>query len=202
MAAMNKLAPQVKTAAAAQPERKRELAERVAAFQEHLKGDALEDAKAVLAELVALLKSLASAPSAAGGTSGVSLVKLGKARLEWIAVRRDALEGIRRLRTAIEAEFGDDAEQTQPLQAALRKLDEGIDQLEAELPDQLDAVLNADPAERPALVTVARRTLTRLTTYLSTDEVMQELDDNEVVEGLQVVGPVQAKLQEISQALG
>jgi len=199
IAAMNKLSPQIQAAAAANPDRKKELVTPVAAFQQHIKAGELDQAKAVLAQLAALLKSLAPPP---GGASKVSLVKLGKARLEWIGVRDAALADIRKLQKSIEAEFRDDAEQAQELKAALARLNESIRELEAKLHEELDQVLNAEEAARPSLVGVARKTLTRLTSYLDTDPIMAELDDNEVVPGMKVVAPMRAKLDEISAALG
>ena len=43
-----------------------------------------------------------------GDAGGLSLVKLGVARVEWIGVRQSAVAGIGRLRGAIDAEFKDD----------------------------------------------------------------------------------------------
>jgi hypothetical protein len=203
IAAMNKLSPQIQAAAAANPDRKKEFVQPVAAFQQFIKAGQLDQAKAALGQLVELLKS-AVPPTApqAGATGKVSLVKLGKARLEWIGVRDAALADIRKLQKSIEAEFRDDAEQAQELKAALARLNESIRELEAKLHEELDQVLNAEEAARPALVGVARKTLTRLTSYLHTDPIMAELDDNEVVPGMKVAAPLRAKLDEISAALG
>ena len=203
VAAMNKLTPQIQAAAAANPERKGELLRPVAAFQQHIKANQFDQAKAALGQLADLLKS-AVPPTAppTGATGKVSLVKLGKARLEWITVRDAALADIRKLQAAIAAEFRDDKEQVAELKSALVKLNESIRELEAKLHDELDQVLNAAEAARPPLVAIARKTLSRLTSYLDTDPIMGELDDNEVVPGMMVVAPVRAKLDEISAALG
>jgi hypothetical protein len=203
IAAMNKLSPQVQSAAAANPDRKKDFVQPVAAFQQFIKSGQLDQAQKALGQLIDLLKSAVPATAPPTGKTGqVSLVKLGKARLEWIGVRDAALADIRKLQGAIAAEFRNDAEQTQELKAALTRLNESIRELEAKLHEELDQVLNAEEAARPALVGVARKTLTRLTSYLDSDPIMAELDDNEVVPGMKVVAPVRAKLDEISAALG
>jgi hypothetical protein len=198
IAAMNKLSPQIQAAAAANPDRKKELVTPVAAFQQLVKSGELDQAKEVLGQLAALLKSIGP-PT---GTGKVSLVKLGKARLEWVGVRDAALADIRKLQAAIAAEFKSDAEQIDALKAALTRLNEGIRELEAKLAEQLDQVLNADEAARPSLIAAARKTMARLTNYVESDPIMAELDDNEVIPGMKVVAPVRAKLNEISAALG
>lgn len=207
LAAMNKLTPQITAAAAAHPDRKKELVTAVAAFQQQHKSGQLEQAQDTLTKLAELLKSLGSpsggsGASPTGGSGKVSLVKLGKARLEWITVRDAALADLRALQATIAAEFKSDAEQLQALKAALTKLNEGVRELEAKLPDELDLVLNAEEANRPPLIAAARKTIDRLTNYLNTDPIMAELDDNEVIPGMKVVAPVRAKINEISAALG
>jgi hypothetical protein len=202
LAAMNKLSPQVQAAAKSYPDRKNDLVQLVAAFQQQAKGEQLDQARETLAQLVALLKTLPPVAPPANPTGKVSLVKLGKARLEWVGVRDAALADLRKLQNAISEEFADDAEQAQPLKNALATLGQGIAELEATLPEQLDEVLNADESNRPPLVAAARQTLTRLTSYMNTDPIMSEIDSNEVVPDMRVIAPVLAKLAEISAALG
>jgi len=141
---------------------------------------------------------LASRPS--GGK--VSIMRLGKARVEWIDVRRTAVSEVSRLRDAIADEYADDDEQAMQLANALSDLDERINWLDATLEDQLDAVLNAADAERPPLVRTARATLDRFTGYLTGDAIMKELDGNEVLPDIVVVAPLKTALTNIAAALG
>jgi hypothetical protein len=207
LAAMNRLSPQIQAAAQANPNRKNELTQPVAAFQQHIQGNDLEAAKADLSQLVALLKSMPrptadQQPAASGGGGKFSIVKLGKARVEWLAVRDAALAGIRQLRQAIEAEFADDEEQTQQLREALATLDQKIRELEVRLHEELDQILNAEEQVRPGLIANTKKTVLQLTGFLDSDPIMGEIDDNEVVPGMRIIKPVRDKLTEISAALG
>jgi len=151
-------------------------------------------------ERVLNVKSAASGTAGTGGT--LSVMKLGKARVEWIGVRRNAVGEIGRLREAIRDEFQDDEEQAAQLEAALAKLGQRIDKLDPTLEQQLDVVLNAAEAARPAPAEVARRTLQDVIDYLQTDEVLAEVDGNEVLPDIAVVGNMRAALGNIAAALG
>ena len=154
-------------------------------------------------EMDAWVERVLNVKSGADGTAGaVSVMRLGKARVEWIGVRRTAVTEIGRLREAIKNEFENDAEQAAQLAAALAKLGQRIDKLDPTLEQQLDVVLNAAEAARPAPVAVARRTLQDFITYLQTDEVLVEVDGNEVLPDIAVVGNMRAALGNIAAALG
>ena len=137
--------------------------------------------------------------SASTGT--FSVMRLGKARVEWIGVRRAAVSEIERLRETINAEFKDDEEQAAQLAAALGELGQRINYLNPTLEEQLDALLNASPAEQGKFVGVARDTLEQFISYLDTDELMMEFDGNEVLPDMVVVAPMRAALSNIAAAM-
>jgi hypothetical protein len=154
-------------------------------------------AAALLDRIDALLAESADAPP------GLSLVKLGKSRIEWAGLRDRAHADIERLQSALLDEFRDDDEQQPALAKAIGALDGVIEQLNADLENQLDAVLNAaDPAERGKLIATAKTTMNRFTGFVTGDPVMSKLDGNEILPDLKVTGPLTAKLQEISASLG
>jgi hypothetical protein len=140
--------------------------------------------------------------TANAGAGSISIMRLGKARIEWIAVRRNAQAGIGRLRDAIADEFADDEEQAVQLANALSDLGERIDWLDATLEQQLDAVLTADAAKRPPLISTARATLDRFTSLLAGDPILKAIDGNDVLPEVVVVAPLQAALSNIASALG
>lgn len=138
-----------------------------------------------------------------GGAAGLSLVKLGKARLEWAAVRGEALRGIEQLARRIEDEYRNEAEQRAQVAEATKKLRALAAQLKEDLEAQLDRVLNAaDPAARTAQMRAAKASLTEVLRVVATDPLMKELDKNELMPDLEIVKPMQEKLREIAAALG
>src|SRR5262249_44923251 len=156
-----------------------------------------------LAECHALATAGATATAPQGAPTALSLIKLGKARLEWIGSRSKAVQDIGGLKAAIEAELKDDPEQQGQLAAALKRLDGLITELNEDLGNQLDAVLNAsDPGQSQALARTAQATMDRFIKFVDTDEIMAELDGNEVLPGLQITGPLRAKLRDIAIGLG
>lgn len=136
------------------------------------------------------------------GKPALSLVKLGKARIEFIEVQRRATSAIGLLRQTLKTQFGDDTEQAPQLAKADKMLAGLVDDLNDGLNDKLDEVLTADPAKRPTLIATARASLQRTTKFVSSDPLMSELDGNEVVPQMQVTGPLIARLQAIADALG
>ncbi len=204
-AAMNKLSPQIQAAAKNHPDRKNELVQLLAAFQKQIASEPLDPARATLTQLVDLLKSLPSPTSqtqTANQPAKFSVMRLGKARIEWVNVRDKAVADIKRLKDVLAAEFNSDANQAQALAAALKKLDDVMKGLVVALPKELDAILNGDDTTREPLIATARQTLNSLNKLCNEDDVVAELDDNEVIEGFSVVEPMRAKLAEISAALG
>lgn len=136
------------------------------------------------------------------GAGKVSLVALGKARIEWLTVRNAAISDLRKLKDAIAAEFKTDPEQRSELSAALGKLDGVIQEIDTDLHELLDQILNADEVAREALVKEAKARLARLAKFLATDPIIAEVDNNEVLPDTEVRGPIAVKLKEIAAALG
>ena len=141
-------------------------------------------------------------PPKAGSSGSVSLVRLGKARIEWRDTLGQARGGMKQLKDAIARRYAgvDDAGGLVP--AALDQLDRSMAALDDALFEQLDAVLNADAANRPPLVARARATMQRFTGHIASDPIMAELDGNEVLPETAITGPLRSKLAEISAALG
>ncbi len=152
-------------------------------------------------EWVARVLGITPQGGQAGGT-GVSLVKLGKARIEFIEVQRQATRAIGLLRQTLQTRFGDDTAQAPQLAKADQTLASLADDLNDALNEKLDDVLKADPAKRPTLVAAARASLLRMTRLVTSDPIMNELDGNEVLPQTQVTGPLIARLQAIAAALG
>ena len=151
-----------------------------------------------------LLQSDAPPPAAVpSGVDGLSIMKLGKARIEWNGIHSKAVQDIQLLRTALNAEFADDVEQQPQVTAALTKLDSLIAELNADLGAKLDDVLNAKAdAQRNEAIKSAKATMQRFVTLVETDEVMAALDGNEITPDAQITAPLQAKLRDIAAALG
>jgi hypothetical protein len=171
-----------------------------------LKNKDYAGANATLDELEPLLQGAApkgNQGQAPQGTGKLSIVKLGKARIEWGNLRSRAVSDIATLKSKLQEEFGSDAEQTAQLGAALKTLDGTISQLNDNLGLQLDAVLNAKTDnERAALAGTAKATMQQFQRYVDSDTIIAELDGNEVMPDMLVIGPLKAKLQEIAAALG
>jgi hypothetical protein len=195
-AALDKLVPQLKQAVATYPDRKVELLTPVALIKKQMDSGDLQNAKAGILSVGQLLKSLA--PSA----TEVSIMKLGKARVEWLTTRNKAVTDLAGLKAIIAEEFSDDGEQASALAEAMKTFDQIIATVENNLHEQLDAILNAEVNARGPLVKTAKATIAALVNTLTTDEVMLEIDGNEFDPTTKVVEPLNTKLQEISAALG
>ncbi len=132
----------------------------------------------------------------------VSIMKLGKARVEWLTTRNKAVSDLAGLKAIIAEEFRDDGEQASALAEAMKTFDQIIATVENNLHEQLDAILNAEVNARVPLVKTAKATIAELVNKLTTDEVIMEIDGNEFDPTTNVVAPLNSKLQEISAALG
>jgi hypothetical protein len=141
------------------------------------------------------------AAPAAPAPERFSLTKLSKARLEWIAARGKAVEEIKRLQAALQAEYKDQPEEQATLAAAVQELQRVFDRLNEDLGDQLDDLLNAGEAQRLVPAKVAGATLAKFLDFIETDDLMKLLDGNEVLPDMQVTAPLRARLQAIAAAL-
>ncbi|MBN8626370.1 MAG: hypothetical protein J0M17_12860 [Planctomycetes bacterium] len=159
-----------------------------------LKAKSFEQAEALLDDLTQMLGRRASTAPA------LSLVKLGRARLEWIDGRKKAIHEIRRLQQALQAEF-DGGDQQLELNRAVKRLELLIADLDAKLEDCLDAVLNAAESERSTALAQARVTLQKSQALVDADEIMVELDGNEVLPDMVVAATLRERLQAVAAAL-
>ncbi len=139
----------------------------------------------------------------AAGAGGLSVAKLATARLEWIGTRDAAIKEITVLSRAIVAAFAKETSQAPQVKEAITRLAGLTLKLKTTLDDDLDAALNeGDPAKRAQLAAKAKGTLASIRKFVDEDELMSNLDNNEVVKTMAVVGPMKKSLAAISAALG
>ncbi len=146
-------------------------------------------------------KMLGDATAATAG--GLSVAKLATARLEWVNTRDAAIKEITVLSRAIVAAFAKETSQAPQVKEAITRLAGLTLKLKTGLDDELDAALNEnDPAKRAQLAAKAKGTLASIRKFVEEDELMSNLDNNEVVKTMAVVGPMKKSLAAISAALG
>ena len=144
---------------------------------------------------------LGDATKAGGG--GLSVTKLATARLEWVNTRDAAIKEITVLSKAIVAAFAKETTQAPQVKEAITRLAGLTLKLKTGLDDELDAALNeSDPGKRAQLAAKAKGTLASIRKFVEEDELMSNLDNNEVVKTMAVVGPMKKSLAAISAALG
>ena len=160
-------------------------------------------ASKVLDELEALLQG----PRTAGGGEApesdgkLSLVKLGKARLEWINIRQKAVQEIDRLMSILQKRYQGDPKQKGALTSSEKRLKSTFAAINEELGSKLDDVLNAAPEKRAPLIAAAKGTLGKFIHFIATDEIMSVIDGNEYAPDMAIAGPMRAsKLAEIKAA--
>lgn len=135
--------------------------------------------------------------------AAVSLVRLGKARIEWIAVRHAAASDIALLKDAIRQKYAAFPGVSNRVESALGKLDTVIETLNENLQDQLDELLNADGTEaRKRIAAKVRVTASKFDSYAASDSVAASIDGTAYLPSTRVIGPVRAKLADILSALG
>ncbi len=203
-AGLKKLGPQIKDALANFPSAKDEIGRHVASAKQAARAEDRKGATEAMTALAAALKTLAARTREAGtGTAGVSIMKLGKARLEWMGVRSAAATDIARLKTAIRAAYAGHPEAGARVEAGLAKLDGLLETLNSDLQVQLDEVLNAsDETERARLIGKVRGTAKAFLDHATNDPVAKSIDGTAFLPGIKVVEPIKAKLGEVMAALG
>jgi hypothetical protein len=140
---------------------------------------------------------------AKGGAGGLSVAKLATARLEWVSTRDAAIKEITVLSKAIVAAFAKETSQAPQVKAAITKLAGLTVRLKSGLDNDLDAALSEnDPARRVALAAKAKASLASIRKFVEEDELMSNLDNNEIVKTMSVVGPMKKSLSAIEAALG
>jgi hypothetical protein len=177
---------------------------RFVAVNTQIKNHDYAGADKTLDELEGLVKGPRPSGDGAPGTAGkFSVMKLGKARIEWGQLASKAIADIGNLMELIEDEFGDDPNQKDQLANAKKRVEKLVADLKDELSPALDNVLNGqDETQRKPLIETAKGMLAKYMKILQSDPIMTKLDGNEVMPDMQVAAPMQAKLQEISAALG
>ena len=140
-------------------------------------------------------------PPESSGKQSISLVKLGKARIEWDGVRSQALKEIQRLKDLLQEAYGDDQSEQQAHSTAMQRLDSTIASMNEELGDRLDDVLNAEALQRPKVAATAKLVLERFISFVESDQLMSLIDGNEYAPDMLVAKPLRANLKEIVTAL-
>jgi hypothetical protein len=182
-----RLATLIPRVAAADATSKASLAKLAGDANTNLKGGNLAAAKVFIEELQSALDGPAAAASAAtqdaqkAGAQGGG-VAFAKSRLAWLAARKKLEESLEKLHGEIQTTYKDspalsdiDTRFRTTVAPVLASLDE-------ELADKLDDVANAaDPAQRTKLITEAKATITRYETYVSSEKLLADLDDNPFV---------------------
>ncbi|MEX0348147.1 MAG: hypothetical protein AB3N15_01895 [Paracoccaceae bacterium] len=200
-AAINKLMPRIKAASQTNPKAKPHVEKLLA---ETKKAGAAGDqamAKKRLAQLQDVLVKVEGAAKASA-KNGLSLVKLGKARIEWTQTRDLALADLERLKAHIKNEYADMPEVTSEVTNALGMLDKSLSVFQANLHDQLDEVLNASEDAVDNCVKAARKTIGVFNKQVASDPVLGALDGNDILPDIQITEPIRNKLNEIATALG
>ncbi len=165
------------------------------------------DAGSVKKRMGQLQEALTKLAEAAGSGDAVSqsklsLVKLGKARIEWPDTRSNALGELERLKKKIEEDYADMPEASEQVSNAMKLLDKSFETFHDKLHDQLDAVLNAEEAARNQEVDAARKMIDLFSKHVEKDPIISALDGNDILPDISIAAPIRAKLAEISAALG
>ena len=210
-ALLKKLMPQIKAALEANPRAKAPVESLMAALIAAAKAGDAAALKTRAGQLTQVLAKLAQDGSGGGATTapqetadapGLSLVRLGRARIEWPKVRDQAFRDLDRLKQSIIADYADMPDAAAKVQTALKRLDQSLADFHENLHDRLDAVLNADTGARAAPIAAAREMIRGFDQLLASDPVLAELDGNEFLPDIRIQAPLRAQLTEISKALG
>jgi hypothetical protein len=130
-----------------------------------------------------------------------SLAQLAKARVEWNAARSHAVSELARLKNILQQEYRDAGSEQAALAKALQRVDATIGAMDNELNDRLDQVASAQAAQRAAQVAAAKTALQRLIKLVSSDEILQNIDGNELAPDMVIAAPLRARLTDIAQSL-
>jgi hypothetical protein len=138
-----------------------------------------------------------------GAAGGLSVKQLATARLEWIQTRDVAISEIARLCKAVADSFRGETQQLPKVREAITRLDGLKHKLKTDLDDALDKALSEnDSARRAQLAKAAKDSLKSIRLFIDKDELMQNLDGNEILADMNVVGPMKERLSAIEAALG
>ena len=135
-------------------------------------------------------------------TPTLPVAKLEAARSDWIKSRDTAIKEITNLSKAIAVAFASETAQKKAVADAVRKLGELQIKLQTGLDNELNLAIKAkDPDKQADLVDRARDSVASLQDLIETDDLMKNLDNNEVLKNMSVVGPMKKSLQAIEAVL-
>ena len=138
----------------------------------------------------------------AAAVSNFPAAKLEAARNDWIKSRDKAIKEITALSKAIAVAFAAETTQKKAVADAVRKLGELQIKLQTGLDNELSMAIKAkDPDKQADLVDRAKDSLSSLQDFMEKDELMKNLDNNEVVKNMSVVGPMMNSLKAIEAVL-
>ena len=133
----------------------------------------------------------------------IPVAKLEAARNEWIKSRDKAIKEITNLSKAIVVAFASETEQKKAVKDAITKLGELQIKLQTGLDNELNLTIKAkDPEKQADLADRARDSLASLQEFVEKDDLLMNLDNNEIIKNMSVVGPMKNSLKAIEAALG
>jgi len=136
-------------------------------------------------------------------TPAIPVAKLEAARNEWIKSRDKAIKEITNLSKAIVAAFASETEQRKAVKDAITKLGELQIKLQTGLDNELNLTIKTkDPEKQADLADRARDSLASLKEFVEKDDLLMNLDNNEIMSSMSVVGPMKNSLKAIEAALG
>ncbi|MCE9661593.1 MAG: hypothetical protein K8R60_23955 [Burkholderiales bacterium] len=135
--------------------------------------------------------------------STLPVAKLETARANFVKSRDTTIKEITRLSKAIVTAFAAEASQKAAVTDAIKKLGELQIKLQTGLERELSMAIKAkDPDKQADLVDRVKDSLQSFQDFLDSDDLMKNLDKNEVLQDMSVVGPMKTSLKEIEAALG
>lgn len=172
-----------------------------------LRSNNLPEASQRLDELRTALDR-AGVPAAAGatggnpaGAGGASTVAYAKSRLAWIAARKKVENEIDKLRSEIVTTYKDDGIADQLESSYRARVAPVLAALDESLADKLDEATNAtDAAVRAGLVAEAKAIMQRYQSYLGSESLIKDLDDNPFVP-LTIQQTISATLSALEKAV-
>jgi hypothetical protein len=133
--------------------------------------------------------------------TALSLAQLSKARAEWNGARAHAVSELARLKKILQHDYREATGEQAALNKALLRVDSTIDAMGDELNERLDGVVNAQAAQREDQAAAAKAALQRLIKLVSSDEILQNIDGNELAPDMVIAEPLRAKLKAIAESL-
>lgn len=191
------LVPRIQTYITAHPDQKGQVQGLVSNVKEKAKVGDTEAGEALFRELVELLERTDV------GDGGISVAKLGKARVEWITVRQTAHVEVGRLKEIISEAYEGDTAAAGAISSALGRLDTAIGGFDEALETELDGLLSEeDPGKRSERAKSVKTLAEGFLNRCESDPVLAAIDGNEFDETIVVIGPMRSKLAEITSAIG